>query len=170
MLEQTRHSHPITLSGLTDRRPLIILLARRRPQDERPRTDFFPNGNTSDVLPLPVETRLAKRTEAPNVTTTPSFFAVLCSQNEHNRLERVHCCVRPLRYTDNWMQYKLDKLTWTVSGDGSYIVVTVYGRGTGQVQNMQDIDTNGLRLTDADVLISWTISLWLGYASKYGWL
>ncbi|KAJ5691930.1 hypothetical protein N7462_001353 [Penicillium macrosclerotiorum] len=43
--------------------------------------------------------------------------------------------------------YAKSKLTWTAPSDGKYIVAAVYGRGTGQIQNLYDSNTNAPEVT-----------------------
>ncbi|CAG9996931.1 unnamed protein product [Clonostachys byssicola] len=40
-----------------------------------------------------------------------------------------------------------NKIIWNAPNDGRYVLVAVYGRGTGQVQNMYDWNTGGPELT-----------------------
>ncbi|KAL4909501.1 hypothetical protein BDW74DRAFT_187585 [Aspergillus multicolor] len=50
--------------------------------------------------------------------------------------------------TDVSQHYKNETLTWTVPPDGPYVIVAIYGRGTGQVHNMYDMNSKGPQLTE----------------------
>ncbi|KAL4738856.1 hypothetical protein BDV11DRAFT_205589 [Aspergillus similis] len=99
-------------------------------------------------LPLPVAEPSGKTDGNPNVTATPQVVAVLAARTSTTHINATDISFDHSTVIDISKHYRNGELTWTCPRSGSYIVVAVYGRGTGQVQNMYDMNSNGPQLTD----------------------
>ncbi|KAL4948111.1 hypothetical protein BDW69DRAFT_203797 [Aspergillus filifer] len=101
----------------------------------------------SGSLPLPVAKPSGQNTGNPNVTATPELVAVLAAKTSTPNANASVIAFEQSTVTDISRHFKDGTLTWTVPDDGRYLVVAVYGRGTGQVQNMYDMNSAGPKLT-----------------------
>ncbi|RDW78827.1 uncharacterized protein DSM5745_05679 [Aspergillus mulundensis] len=104
--------------------------------------------NYSGPLPLPVADPSGQNGGNPNVTATPQLVAVLAARTSTTNINASVVTFEDSTVKDVSQHYKNEKFTWTAPRDGPYIVVAVYGRGTGQVQNMYDMNSEGPQLTD----------------------
>ena len=99
-------------------------------------------------LPFPVADPSGQTVGNPNVTATPELVAVLAAKTS---TIAANASVIALDYStirDITKEYNNGTLIWTAPLDGRYIVVAVYGRGIGQIQNMYDMNSDGPVLTD----------------------
>ncbi|KAL3459661.1 hypothetical protein BJX64DRAFT_301114 [Aspergillus heterothallicus] len=106
-----------------------------------------PGTKYSGSLPLPLADPSGMNQGNPNVTATPQLIAVLAAKTSATSANTSTIAIDDSTITDISKHYKNGKLTWTAPRGGRYVVVAVYSRGTGQVQNMYDMNTNGPRLT-----------------------
>ncbi|KAL3482822.1 hypothetical protein BJX62DRAFT_245495 [Aspergillus germanicus] len=106
-----------------------------------------PGAKYSGLLPLPEADPSGQTAGSPNVTATPQLVAVLAARTSATTADASTIAFEHSTIMDISKYYKKGKLTWTAPRDGRYIVVAVYGRGTGQVQNMYDMNANGPELT-----------------------
>ncbi|KAL2812327.1 hypothetical protein BJX63DRAFT_421888 [Aspergillus granulosus] len=101
----------------------------------------------SGSLPLPLADPSGMNAGNPNVTATPQLVAVLAAKTSATSANVSIIAVEHSTIANISKNYNNKKLTWTAPRDGQYIVVAVYSRGTGQVQNMYDMNSNGSQLT-----------------------
>ncbi|KAL4797547.1 hypothetical protein BDV19DRAFT_387350 [Aspergillus venezuelensis] len=99
-------------------------------------------------LPLPDAKPSGQNNGNPNVTAAPQLVAVLAARTRTTNVNASVLAFDQPTVTDISRHYKNGELSWTAPHNGTYIVVAVYGRGTGQVQNMYDMNANGPQLTD----------------------
>lgn len=101
---------------------------------------FVKAGKTySGKLPLPVAAPSGNTTGNPNVEATARLVAVLVA--EANTTSDSDSVVGFNPETVSVVTKNVSKdnrITWTAPKDGNYVIAAIYGRGTGQVQNMYD--------------------------------
>ncbi|KAL4967875.1 uncharacterized protein BDV14DRAFT_197518 [Aspergillus stella-maris] len=100
------------------------------------------------LLPLPIEKPSGQSNGNSNVTAALQLVAVLAARTSTTNVNASVVAFDQSTFTDILKHYKNGELSWTAPHNGLYIVVAVYGRGTGQVQNMYDMNSNGPQLTD----------------------
>ncbi|KAL2825687.1 hypothetical protein BJY01DRAFT_256192 [Aspergillus pseudoustus] len=98
-------------------------------------------------LPVPVADPSGQTSGNPNVTATPQLIAVLAAKTSATSANASTIAIDHSTIMDISKSHKNGKLTWTAPHDGRYIVVAIYSRGTGQIQNMYDLNTSGPLLT-----------------------
>lgn len=100
---------------------------------------FVQSGQTyTDTLPLPVAAPSGNETGNPNVVATPKLAAVLIARaNSTNDTSSV-VTFDPATVQIITSRVINNTISWTAPDDGTYVLVTAYGRGTGQIQNIYD--------------------------------
>ncbi|KAJ0423291.1 hypothetical protein BJY00DRAFT_321945 [Aspergillus carlsbadensis] len=106
-----------------------------------------PGVEYSGLLPLPVADASGQTIGNLIVTVTPQLVAVLAARITVASANASAITFDHSTVMDISKHHKKGKLTWSAPRDGRYIVVAVYSRGTGQVQNTYDFSPDGPRLT-----------------------
>ncbi|KAL5342263.1 hypothetical protein BJX70DRAFT_410917 [Aspergillus crustosus] len=99
-------------------------------------------------LPLPVAAPSGQITGNPNVTATPQLVAVLTALTNTANINATVLTIDHSTVTDITSYSHNRTLSWSAPRDGQYVVVAIYSRGTGQIQNMYDMNPSGPQLTD----------------------
>ncbi|KAL4875688.1 hypothetical protein BJY04DRAFT_232294 [Aspergillus karnatakaensis] len=107
-----------------------------------------PGESYHGVLPLPAAEPSGQTTGNPNITATPGLIAILATRTSTLNATAPVIMIEHSTVTDITKHYRNATLSWTAPRDGRYVVVAIYSRGTGQVQNMYDMNPNGPKLTD----------------------
>ncbi|PYH42961.1 uncharacterized protein BP01DRAFT_403856 [Aspergillus saccharolyticus JOP 1030-1] len=98
-------------------------------------------------LPLPVAKPSGEETGNPSVNATAKLVAILAARTNATSANQTVVEFEPSSLVDLTTHYHKDQLSWTAPKDGNYMVVAVYGRGTGQVQNIYDGNPIAPKLT-----------------------
>jgi hypothetical protein len=89
-------------------------------------------------IPLPVAAP-SGNISAHIVHATPRLVAVLVAKTNVTSASASVVGFEPDTVSDVTKTVsKTNTITWTAPKDGNYVLVAVYGRGTGQIQNMYD--------------------------------
>ncbi|PYI36062.1 hypothetical protein BP00DRAFT_308050, partial [Aspergillus indologenus CBS 114.80] len=101
----------------------------------------------SGSLPLPVAKPSGEETGNPSVNATAKLIAILAARTSAASVNQTVVAFEPSSVMDLTNYYHKDQLSWTAPKDGTYMLVAVYGRGTGQIQNMYDGNPNAPKVT-----------------------
>ncbi|KAH0443153.1 secreted protein [Colletotrichum camelliae] len=104
---------------------------------------FVQAGETfSGALPLPVAAPSGNQT-GNLVTAAPKLVALLAAKTTSTNESASVVEFEPEALTVITDSVDNGTLTWTAPSDGAYVVVAAYARGTGQIQNMYDGQSDG---------------------------
>ena len=98
-------------------------------------------------LPLPVASPSGNETGNPNVVATPRLAAVLAARTNTTDESASAIDFDPATVQAITSTMTNNTISWTAPGDGDYVLVAAYCRGTGQIQNIYDGSSNGHPLT-----------------------
>lgn len=101
----------------------------------------------SGSLPLPVANPSGQETGNPSVNATAKLVAILAARTNATSANDTVVAFEPSTVVDLTKYYHNSQLSWTAPKDGKYMIVAVYGRGTGQIQNMYDGNPDGPKVT-----------------------
>ncbi|KAJ3549816.1 hypothetical protein NM208_g311 [Fusarium decemcellulare] len=109
---------------------------------------FVSSGTTfQGALPLPVAAPSGNMT-GNIVKATPKLVAVLAAKTNTTSTAASVVGFDPASVSVVTSKVSRDSIKWTAPTDGNYVLVAVYSRGTGQIQNMYDMNKTGPKLTD----------------------
>ncbi|KAF9876852.1 secreted protein [Colletotrichum karsti] len=107
---------------------------------------FVQAGDTfSGKLPLPVAAPSGNQT-GNLVEATPYLIALLAARTTTANESASEVNFDPSTLTLITDSVKNNSITWTAPTNGAYVLVATYARGTGQIQNMYDVQPNGPKL------------------------
>ncbi|RAH68886.1 uncharacterized protein BO66DRAFT_439892 [Aspergillus aculeatinus CBS 121060] len=106
-----------------------------------------PGQSYAGSLPLPMAKPSGEVTGNPSVNATAKLVAILAARTSATSANQTVVEFEPSSVVDLTTHYHQHQLSWTAPKDGNYMVVAVYGRGTGQIQNMYDGNPNAPKLT-----------------------
>ncbi|RDW66113.1 hypothetical protein BP6252_09748 [Coleophoma cylindrospora] len=99
-------------------------------------------------LPLPVAAPSGNETGNPNVVATPNLVAVIAAKTFTTNSPASIVLFDHTTIIDLTVNVTGSNLSWTAPSDETYVLVAIYGRGTGQVQNLYDSAPNAPEVTD----------------------
>ena len=96
------------------------------------------NGSFSGILPVPVSEPGGTTSGDPNVTATLYLVAVLAAKT--NAADHSDTVIQfdPSSVADLTYIVVDGRLEWKTPDEEEYLLVAIYGRGTGQILNMYD--------------------------------
>lgn len=98
-------------------------------------------------LPLPVALPSGQETGNPSVNATAQLVALLAAKTNATSANETNIAFDPSTVIDLAKHFHQKRLSWTAPNDGNYILVAVYGRGTGQIQNLYDGNPEAPKVT-----------------------
>ena len=101
----------------------------------------------SGTLPLPLADPSGVTTGNPNVTATPELVAVLAAQTNGTSANDTVIAFDQSSVLDLTNLYRNGSFTWESPQGPDYTIIAVYGRGTGQIQNMYDGNPQAPKVT-----------------------